>query len=210
MNDTLRVPVDIEHAGLRAAVLVTFFAASGIVCALSILLVPDGGFLLAGVIALLLGIGAAALLERSLKGRWLSGRELHVDAGGLRLMRNGQVEKAIAVGSEVEVLRWRFQARKQRRLPKGWYVVALALMTDDNTVSLYTVISPQHMEVLPGADRFKTLMPPAKTGSATEDMRLAGEQRRLHEAEAARWNSGAELTNDAFEAALSRIDMLFG
>jgi len=210
MNDTLRVPVDIEHAGLRGAVLIAFIVTSAVMCALSALLVPDGGLLLAGVVALLLGIGAAALLERSLKGRWLSGRELHVDAGGLRLIRKQQVEKAIDAGAQVEVLRWRFQTRKQRRLPKGWYVAALALMTDDRVVALYTVMSPQRMDALPGADRFKTLMPPAKTGSATEDMRLAGEQRRLHEAETARWNSGAELTNDAFEAALSRIDMLFG
>jgi hypothetical protein len=210
MKDTLRYPVDIEHVGLRAAVLVTFFAASAIVCALSMLLVPDGGLLVAGVVAVLLGIGAAALLERSLKGRWLSGRELHLDAGGLRLMRKGEVEKAIDAGAQVEVLRWRFQARKQRRIPKGWYVVALALLTDETTVALYTLMSPQRLEAVRAADRFKTLMPPAKTGSATEDMRLAGEQRRLHEAEVARWNSGAELSNDAFEAALSRIDMLFG
>lgn len=210
MNDTLRFPVDIEHAGLRAAVLVTFFAASFVVCGLSMVLVPDGGLLVAGIVALLIGIGAAALLERSLKGRWLSGRELHVDAGGLRLLRTGQVEKAIDAGAQVELLRWRFQARKQRRIPKGWFVVALALMTDETVVALYTLMSPERLESMPNADRFKTLMPPAKTGSVTEDMRLAGEQRRLHEAEVARWNTGAELSNDAFESALLRIDMLFG
>ncbi len=211
MNETLHFPVDIEHAGLRGAVLLAFLAAALLVCGLTTVVTPNLGVLIAGGVGLAAGVGAAALAERGLKGRWLSGRELHLDAGGVRLLRKSEIETALDAGVSADVLRWHFQSRKQRRVPKGWFVVAVALVADDErAIVLYTLLSPERFDTLPTRERFKALLPPAKTGSAAEDMRLAGEQRRLHEAEVRRWNSGAELTPDAFEAALKHIDTLFG
>jgi hypothetical protein len=210
MNDSLHIPVDLEHSGLRGAVLGAFVFGSAAVCGLTTLLFPNVGIFFAAIAGIALGVGGAALLERTLKGRWLSGRELNIDAAGIRLIRKGAVESAIDPSAQVTVLRWRFQSRARRRIPKGWFVIAFAIAADDTTISVYTLMSPQAVEAMPGQERFKTLTPPAKSGSASEDMRLAGEQRRLHEAEIQRWQNGAEVTNADFTAILARVDAWFG
>lgn len=209
-ENNLRFPVDIEHSGLRAAVFVTFLMASAGVCGLSFVVFPSAGALAAVVVGLAIGIGAAALIERTLKGRWLSGREVQLDTGGIRLLRAGQQETAIDIGAQVEVLRWCFQTRGKRRVPKGWYVVAVAVASEDATIALYTLMSPEKFEALPDRERFKVLQSEKKTEAQPQDMRMAGEQRRLHEAEAHRWHAGAELVNEAFATTLERIHTLFG
>lgn len=104
----------------------------------------------------------------------------------------------------VNVLAWRFTVKRQTRVPKGWYCMALHLLQDENETILYTFMPPAEAEVAVGYTHFVRLRPRQETQSNT-DLSAVAEQRRLLRLEDARWQDGAEIERDDFGALLARL-----
>jgi hypothetical protein len=208
MNETVRFAVDPEHGGLRFAVFGGFLFGGLAICSLITFVLPGGQVGLGILLGLLGGVGLAVALERSLKGRWLSGRSLEIDGAHVRLLQQEVLQMDIEPAA-AEVVYWRFQPRKRGRVPAGWWLVACGLVHEDRRLSLFTLMSEDAFQALPNHERFKILVKSEqKNNAAAEQIRLAGEQRRLYEAEAHRWQFGAELQQADFAVCLARLEAL--
>lgn len=201
----LRVPVDPEHGLLRLIVMLTFIISGiGSYLLLNILL---GDIPFINLIAIGLAIAIAMLttraVESGMKRRWPSGRYFEIAGDKLRLGSGSRITREIDGNQHVNVMAWRFPITKRTRVPKGWYVVALAMMQDDLYLPLYTFMSPEDFDALALAEHF-TVLTPSKN-KEQGDLRLAGQQRRLRTAEYARWNEGAELTKADFDTVLASL-----
>lgn len=206
--------VDAEHGRLRLAVVVVFglSAVAGYLL-INGLLPSDGLNILALLGGFVVAYGVTALFERTLKQRWPSGRAVEVDNDGVRLMQHGKVQAAVSADKPTMTLLWRFQTKRRSRVPKGWYLLACALEQDDAHISVYTLMSPDQFKKLDRAERFKQLKAKTDTNATTsrgrDDLLLAGEQRRLLQAENQRWQDGAEMSVDDFTAYLDAISTGF-
>lgn len=201
------IPVDPEHAALRLAIIGTFVGLTIVsYLVLNTILQGEGFNILAILGALALGIGGMQLVDGFLKRRWPSGRALEIAGDTVRLVLRGRVQTEIDGTQHVNVMMWRFEIKKRARAPKGWYVIALALMQDDNYIPVYTFVSPEDFKMLPFSSQYSKL---AARKEAEQDMRLAGQQRRLLNAEAARWNEGAEVTKPDFDAYVEQLKNRF-
>ncbi len=195
----LDLPVDPEHTGVRAAgcgvfalTLVASFVVFNLLVPEAFLVILVGSLLTAGVISF--------LVDNRLKTLWPSGRRLIADVNTIQLQRHGKPENVISPTQQVNVLPWRFEVKRNGRVKKGWYVVALALEQDDALIAVYTFASPDQFDKMILKQAFDVLQPPekVKVGSGRE-MRLAGQQRRLHMAEKVREINGAEMPFAQFE-----------
>lgn len=204
-------PVDIEHTGIRLAgcttliltTIVTFFIIDTFILPQGYLLSIFGSL---GVAAL-----ATYLMDNFLKGRWASGRVLHVNDERITLTRNEKIERVVDPTQHVNVLLWRFVVQKNQRVKKGWNVIACALEQDDTVLPIYAFVAPDDLEKLPLHDEFTLLeakKAPSKGGSI-RDMRHAGEQRRLHDAERERGEDGAEMSLEHFTRFLETLQESF-
>ncbi len=201
--DTFTAPVDPEHSAVRLAVIGLFIAGWALGFFVLNALISSEGL---NIIAILVSFALAALTtqqaERVLKRRWPSGRVLQAADGRVQIVQRGQVQQEIRTGQQVNALTWRFAIRRRSRVPKGWYMVACALEQDDVYIAVYTFMPPQAFEQLGAGGHFTPLISRKELnagGAAQGDLRMAGEQRRLHMAENARWNFGAEMTPDDFK-----------
>jgi hypothetical protein len=201
------LPVDPEHSGLRLAVVGVFIVSALILYALISVFVPQ----IAGLNLIAFGgaLGGAALLtqvaDASLKRRWQSGRQVEISADQVRMMLKDKVQREIDAAQHVNVLLWRFEITKRTRIPKGWYMVALALQQDERYLPVYTFVSPEDFNQMPYQKQyFKLQKQPDET-----DMRLAGQQRRLRTAEEARWAEGGEMTKADYDAYVARLRQQF-
>jgi hypothetical protein len=69
-------------------------------------------------------------------------------------------------------------------------------------------VAPKQFEDMEDAKRYAILL--SKKDKTTEqDLRLAGQQRRLHMAESYRWAEGAEMKSEDFIAFMTRIQTQF-
>lgn len=202
-------PVDAEHGRLRLAILLVFFVSAAVSFLILSALVQSSGF---NIIALLgclaIGFAIAQLVERQLKTRWPSGRKVIVDTNGARLMRNERLEQDIPANEAVNAIYWRFEVRKRSRIPKGWFMCACALEHEDQMLAVYTFMSPKDFETYPRNAWF-TLLSGKKEAEGKSDLRLAGEQRRLRDAENYRWLNGAEMTIEEFKRYIEQISTQF-
>ncbi len=198
--------LDAEHSQLRLAVLGGFIAAAVIGYAVLTAVLPSDGLNILAILgALFIGYMVSFALERLLKGRWHSGRTVELlPDGTMRLLKNGAVEQEIAPSEGVNVLMWRFEITKRARVPKGWSMVACAVEAAGSYIALYTFVSPKDMAECDPTGAYKLLKAKKKDPSSRNDLRgdlrLAGEERRLNEAETARWMTGAEMTREDFFA----------
>jgi hypothetical protein len=207
----MRIAVDAEHSGLRLVVTLMLFVAAAVAFVFINLALPSLGWLISLVISVIFGYGLAAGLERQLKRRWPSGRAIEIGASGVRLLRREVLEQAVDSARPSELLCWRFEVRGRGRVPKGWWMVACGLAQGDALIAAYTFMSPQRLETLPGRERFTQLTAPkASLPESGADLRLAGEQKRLKDAEYRRWQDGAEMTNSDFERYLEAVLPVFG
>lgn len=216
MNIPTRIsyPVDAEHGALRMAVVIIFIAILIVSYIVLNLIIPNDGINLIAVIG---GFVITALftqqIEKVMRQRWPSGRTLQIDAEQVSLAAGDNVQEMIDTSKQVNVLLWRFQIKRRSRVPKGWYMVACALEQDETHLPVYTFFSPEECEQL-DIDRHFTLLSGKKehvekSGPGRTDLRLAGEQRRLHTAENLRWMSGAEMTSEDFKAYLKQLQERF-
>ncbi|MDX2163064.1 MAG: hypothetical protein SF162_17240 [bacterium] len=203
-------PVDAEHGGIRAVVLFAFIGSGAAGFLIASALIPSEGLnLIALVIALLVGAGGSTLLERQLRQTWPSGRTVTADQRGVRIEKRGAVEQHIPADAPAQAIFWRFEIQKRTRIPKGWWMLACALESEGRYLVVYTFVSPDTYAHLPLAVRFKKLMGKKEQGGqkdARDDVRLAGEQRRLREAENIRWLDGAEMVSSDFVRLIAHFD----
>jgi hypothetical protein len=204
-DGTLVLPVDREHTGIRlvgcGSLVIVWVLAFGVSTVL-LRLNPLFGLLLALIAAVLVTM----LVERTLKGNWLSGRELFADEAQILLRKRGEIERTINPQQHVNVLSWHFVVDRSRRVRKGWHVVGLSLEQEGEFVPVYTLASPENFEAITKIHPFTKLERPKPTDDKTKaNLRQAGEQRRLLEAEQDRGYNGAELTVDEFIAYLSHL-----
>lgn len=210
-NPSLAIPVDREHSRLRLSIIAIFVVLWTIGFGVSNALIPSAGF---DIIAILIGFGVAALggrlIEPVIRERWPSGRAVVIDKQGVRLTLRDQIQTEVKASDAVSVLLWRFKVKRRGRVPKGWYVVACALEQDDNYLAVYTFASPDQSEALGKNARFIELLGDKALKNVKQDsLRVAGEQRRLHLAEAHRWHEGAEMTFEDFEQFFTRLNGQF-
>ncbi|MCA9889175.1 MAG: hypothetical protein KC546_12425 [Anaerolineae bacterium] len=199
-QDIRNFAVDIEHNGIRAAGCGTLVAGTVLGFLFFNTFVFPGGFLLNALIGMGIGGLTTFFIDRYLTGRWLSGRELHINDERIALTRDEKIERVVDPEQYVNVLLWRFAVKKSQRVKRGWYVIACALEQEDNILPVYSFISPDDFDNLPLSNHFKMLeaKKSGDSGASVRDMRQAGAQRRLHEAERDRSMNGAELQIDQF------------
>lgn len=203
--------VDPEHNGLRLAALGAFI----VVGSASYLIVSNlfgiGLAVLPLVLALLIAYGAAYGVERVLKRTWKSGRMVQLNSAGVMLQNKGRIEASALFEDPAQVLMWRFVVSRQTRVPKGWLMLALSIHHDTSVLPVYTFLPPEGIASFPYGAAFTLLEPSQKRApnDARPDLRLAGEQRRLREAESGRWAFGAEMTATDFAAYVQAIHERF-
>jgi len=205
-----RLPVDVEHLGVRVIVPLLAVAALALVLVLgpvglaaldledtvaSSLLLP---------LAILAAIGAALLGDRLLKKYWPSGRELLVDESCLVLRDRKKPEQVLRWGERVNLLTWRFTVPRRGRVPKGYLCLAMQLLQDEQQITIYTFYDPKKLDRLEKVEAFTPLVSRRTLQEDRLNLRVAGQQRRLLQAEDERWQNGAELVPEDF-AALWRL-----
>ncbi|MBZ0292027.1 MAG: hypothetical protein K8L99_05600 [Anaerolineae bacterium] len=211
--ETTTYPVDAEHGSLRLVIVVIFVGLLIVTYVLINALIPNDGL---NIIGVLVSFVVTAVLtqqvEKQLRQRWPSGRHIVVKPNKVTVGKGEQVQESIDTEKQVNVLLWRFEIKRRSRVPKGWLMVACALEQDDVYLPVYTFMAPQEYEKIE-ADRHFTLLTSKKDkdsqGIGKTDLRLAGEQRRLHAAENVRWMSGAEMNNEDFLQYLRQLQEQF-
>lgn len=213
VENGLAISVDNEHGALRLTVVLIFIIVWIVSFFLVSILIPNDGLNLLGVI---IGFGVAygvtALLERYLKTHWPSGRVLQIEPDGVKLQHKGKLQQEMMSEDPVNVLLWSFKIPKQRgRVQKGWSMLACGLEYDDQYLTIYTFMSPKQLETFEMASAFKALIAKKKNQKKDlhEDLRLAGEQRRLRDAENYRWLNGGEIMPSDFITYIEQIKTLF-
>jgi hypothetical protein len=212
-NDALRIPVDREHGGIRAVGCASLLIGAVLIYALLetlILNVP----VLSVLLALLGSAGLSYVLERYLRGRWPSGREVIISDERIALLNQGDVERQVNPQKHVNVLAWYFEVTRTTRVKKGWYVIGFALEQDDEYIPTYTFMPPDDFDETDYSHYFTELERDDKRKKKAErstasGMRRVGLQRRLYEAELDRGYAGAEMTREQFEQYLTHLHAEF-
>ena len=206
-----RYPLDVEHLGIRIAVPLLALVALLLAWWLVPMLLEALGLrsTLVGFLQLPLIVGAAIggayLGDRLLKGRWLSGRELRLDDASLVMQEKDGTQKHIAFDERVNVLAWRFTVARRGRVPKGYVCLALQFLQDEQLVTFYSFVNPKQVDSLPNVEAFTPLAGRSTLKDERLNMRVAGQQRRLLQAEDERWRQGGELTPDDFADLWARL-----
>ncbi len=199
-----RLPVDVEHLGIRVVVpllaIAGFFVMLWLVPVLLAVTNLENTILGTLVLpaAIAGAVGAAFLGDRLLKQRWSSGREILVDDEYLVLRDRKQPEKVVAWSGRVNMLTWRFIVSRRGRIPKGFHCLALQLIQDDELVTVYTFCDPKKFDQVAESDAFIPLAARSVVRDERLNLRVAGQQRRLLQAEDERWQAGAELLLEDF------------
>jgi hypothetical protein len=203
----LTIPVDPEHGGVRVVVFFVFIGIWLMVFSVANTLIVSEGFnLIALVIGFLIAALITNLLERYLKTVWGSGRNIHIDSDGVRMEKRGTLQAQHLDEDPVSAMFWRFEVNKRTRIPKGWSMLGCALEHEGRYLTVYTFVSPEQLDAFERGMWFKKLIGKKEL---REGMHLAGEQRRLIEAERHRWMEGAEMTFDNFKSYLARLETQF-
>ncbi|RMG75606.1 MAG: hypothetical protein D6711_06190 [Chloroflexi bacterium] len=191
--------IDPEPAGLRLAVVAAFFI--GFIGGFAVLstVFSLGACSLIGIFG---GLGVATVLtlvtENVLRRVWKSNRRLVVENDRLAFEFGGKPMRAIKPGGQVNVLAWRFATKRRTRVPKGWYMVAINFEQDDVYLPVFTLMSPEAFDALPFKDIFFELTGTRRDLEKEQDLRLAGQKRRILMAETARGIDGVEMLNEDF------------
>lgn len=204
------LPADRFHAGVRLVVLVAWISSVLIVFFLlralaNALLGPVVG--VGVLVVIILAVAAAQplayLAERLAMQRWPSGRAALLSPGRLVWNDKGKTVE-LDLSQKVNHWRWQFEVRQRRsgRVPTGHHCLALRLVQTENELTLYA------------------FMPPAKSAAITQDYpfyelrrqsdksvkALGGRDAMFLAAEHTRWETGAELSGDDFQALLTHLD----
>jgi hypothetical protein len=212
MENSITMPtrfhVDSEHAALRLSIVVIFILLWIVIFIVFNTVIPGEGV---NILALIIAFALTALLtqriEKILKQRWPSGRMVQIENDRVQIVKGEKVQNDIDARQQVNVLLWRFQINRRSRVPKGWFMVACALEQDELYLPVYTFLSPKDLENIKNSTSHFILLQSQKEikNQSNSNMRLAGEQRRLHTAESARWMEGAEMTSSDFMILIQQL-----
>lgn len=194
MQDEVTLPIDPEPFTLRltlVGVLIFTVIASYI---LINRFIDAGSFSIIGLFgAIIVSAGVLYLIESPLKKNWPTKRFVTLKDDTIHVKDGEKIEREIDPQQQVNVFTWYFIVERRSRVPKGHYVIAIALEQDDLYIPVYTIMSPAEYET--SALEFDKLQSKKKMGN---DLRVAGQLRRLHMAEAARGLDGVEMLPEDF------------
>lgn len=200
----LAFEVDQEHSGVRLLGCFTFLFGSIISYLVVSSLFSNGGLLAVGA-ALAMAIALTYLADYLAKRYWPSNRVIQFADDMIQLMKGEQLQGAIDGGATVNLLMWHFEAKRHPRVPKGWYVVANALEQDGEMIVSYSIASPTDFEALPLSRLSVKYQKKKRKKGEPQNLREAGVQRRIAQAEFHRGELGAELTLDDYHAYLDYL-----
>lgn len=203
----LEIPVDKEHSGVRIVGCLTFLI-SVIVSYFVISSIVSGGGLLTIGAALAIAVGLTYVADYLGKTYWPSNRAIQFVDDMIVLVKGDQVQGEIDAGQDVNLLQWHFEAKRHPRVPKGWYVVANALEQDGEFIVSYSIASPTDFEALPLSrlsQRYQRKKPRKGKDGESRDLREAGSQRRIAQAEFHRGELGAEMSLEDYRAYLDYL-----
>jgi hypothetical protein len=204
-------PLDPEHWKLRATVFGIFFAVALAVMLVTSFALDSQGVSIIGILGgLVLGYLASAAAERTLKGRWQSPRKLRLTPDAIEVVKGQHIEQSIPVSASVAVLRWKFRVNKRARVPKGYWMLACSFASADRQITVYTFLPPKDAETFTRDSQFPRLYSKKEReklgATAPQNLRQAGDERRLREAEEHRWLAGGEMTPADFVEFLNQLD----
>ncbi len=200
----LEFQVDREHSGVRLLGCFTFlFSAIGSYWLVS-LIFANGGLLAVGA-ALAIAVALTYLIDHLAKRYWPSNRVIQFADDMIQLIKGAQLQGAIDGGATVNLLMWHFEAKRHPRVPKGWYVVANALEQDGEMIVSYSIASPSDFEGLPLSRLSVKYQKKKRKKGEQQNLREAGVQRRIAQAEFHRGELGAELSLDDYHAYLDYL-----
>lgn len=210
---------DLDHQGLVIQVdripssiaLYTFiaFSISAIIAYIASSMIFSWGWcsVLGAFIAVVVGAMVSYVTEHGLKKYWVSDRFVHLKPNRLSFIFGQKENRFVDPTEKVNVLAWYFQVKRNSRVPKGWYVLALCFEQDDVYMPIYTLLSPDDFEDV-DTEFFKML-----TGSRqdykSDNVRMAAEQKRLLMAETARNIDGVEASYLDIEKMLTYLQDQF-
>ncbi len=200
----LEFEVDREHSGVRLLGCFTFLFTSIFSYFVVSSIFSNGGLLAVGA-ALAIAVAMTYLSDHLAKRYWPSNRVIQFADDMIQLLKGEQLQGAIDGGATVNLLMWHFEARRHPRVPKGWYVVANALEQDGEMIVSYSIASPADFEALPLSRLSVKYQKKKRKKGEPQNLREAGVQRRIAQAEFHRGELGAELTLDDYHAYLDYL-----
>lgn len=225
---------DQEHSGLRTAVsillfvflVLAFLGIRALLTALNGSDTPDYAFVVSCVGALPIALGLVWLAENLMKWYWPSGRSVTLTSDGIQLQTADDKQWAITQALEPVPLFWYFDLRgwqrggRERRVPRSWLCLAVALkagkkegvvytflprgkaqawLTDERRIAFYE-ISPRDVYDNSIGSRMKGPSRPEIPAAV-----LTGKDGKYWQVERRRWTEGFELTPKQFEQFLKHI-----
>lgn len=207
LTESRSLPVDIEHGGIRLALpiltVVGLVLGYGITSAVLTALNADIAIgCISFLAAIAMALAAATIGDYVLKRVWPSGRKLVVDLQGIVLedRRKGRSKDIrLRWDQRINPLSWRFKvSRGSARVQKGWIMLGLKLLQDEEDLTMYTFMPAKDAEALPAYGLFTALASRHELESDKLPLREKSEQRRLLKAEQDRWEDGAEIRREDF------------
>ncbi len=197
--------VDREHSGARMVGCLTFLIGALASYFIISLFLPQGG-LITIVAALIIAVGLTYGADYLTKRYWPSNRYIQFLGDMIKLVNGDKVQGAIDAEQNVNLLMWHFEAKRHPRVPKGWYVVANALEQDGEYIVTYSIVSPTDFEALP-LSRLSVRYQRKKKRKQEDgrNLREAGNQRRIAQAEFHRGELGAEMSQEDYYAYLDYL-----
>lgn len=207
-----RLLADPFHAKVRFGALVVWFVCVGLLFWLGdalwrLWLDPNanGAWLPLLLGALLLSQPLARAAERQLMRLWPSGRAVSLDRDALTLHEKSGAQAFELTGRAVNYWRWYFKVinRRSGRVSNGDLVCALRLVQGEQEATLYTFIPKKQAEAFLARYTCYELKPLSATTKGK--ITLGGHDALYRAAEKNRWESGAELTPEDFDATLTHL-----
>ncbi len=201
---SLEFEVDKEHSGVRLVGCLTFLI--GAVASYLIIntIIPNGGLITVGA-ALAIAVALTYGADYLSKIYWPSNRAIQFMDDLILLVKGNQIQGEINAGLNVNLIQWHFEAKRHPRVPKGWYVVANALEQDGEFIVSYSIASPSDFDALPLSRLSQKFQKKKGKKDDTRDLREAGSQRRIAQAEFHRGEYGAEMSLDDYHAYLDYL-----
>jgi hypothetical protein len=159
-------------------------------------------------IGVIVGAGTAYISEYMLKRYWVSDRFVHLTPKRLSFIFGKKEDRFVDPTERINVLAWYFEVKRNSRVPKGWYVLALCFEQDDIYLPIYALLSPDDFQNV-DTNFFKALTGSRRDYKADENVRVAAEQKRLLTAETARNIDGVEATFEDVEKMLTYLQEQF-
>ncbi len=209
-TDELIIPVDTKPNAIQLYAFLSFVLGAGIAYSVGSTLFELGWCSLIGVFfGVVGGVTASFVTEKGLNAVWVSDRFVHVSSTRIAFVFGGKESRSIDPTEKINVTAWHFTTRRRSRVPKGWIVAGFSLEQDDVYLPVYALIPPDELEKLESVALYRELKGSRRDYKATEDVRLAGEQRRLLMAETARSIDGVEMDPEHLDLLILHLQVHF-